>query len=523
VRAVSAQRGAPGTWAYLAMWNPAGEIDLDATLGALPASDRDSAALLASCWPDWIFCEPGRGRSPARWLLWDGRCQHPDSSRKIDRWVNAWTHMHDELFTACRQQTEIEVARMIAEQGLAWTPEQVRAEVDLRWSRWEGSPADKYRRGLRGQAASALRERLGGHTGTDTRDWPAWPALLNTAQCVVSLDPDDPLASRPHDPALRMQYCLPTHWEPADPAAPAARCPQFMNLLWRACGEDDEVTRYLVYALGSALLGDNRFQVIFFLSGPTASGKTTLLQIVSTVLGDLAHEARPELITRGTAGRHGRHEASIRGRRLVTIGESNDQLVLDENQLKILTGQRRQSVDVIYQEELTGALISATIFVANNGMPEVSHLDGALRRRIWVIPMGESIPEHERDPLAAEKIAAAESEGILSLLVWAAREVMASEGRLLYLAPAAVTAKTRAYELASNTALAWALERCGSVNGSSPRVKGSDLLRDYRMWCADSSRSSMGAQSFYEEVGKMAGVTRSESADQVWFWGLQLL
>jgi P4 family phage/plasmid primase-like protien len=518
----SAQRGQSGTWEYLAYWRENGSIDLDATLGALPASDRDAAELFASCWPDQVFYDPGKAgaRSP-RWHLWDGRCHPPDASKAIDRQIDAWTHMLDMMFERCRQQLAAETALQMTGQPQA----AIEAAITQAWDAWKASAQWKYAHKLRSTTgANALRERLAGVAGTDTSAWPHHPLLLNAANCVVSLHPAATgWEWRPHDPSLKMTYCLPTPWAPADNSDPLKGCPRFASLVWHACGKDTEVFWYLVSVLGYSLLGDNRHQVIFFLSGPPASGKTTMLEVVSGVLGELAHEAKPQLVTISAQQRHGRHEASIRGKRLVTICETNEQLRLDENQLKILTGQSRMSVDVVYKEELTGAVISALVMIANNNMPEVAHMDDGLTRRIWVVQMGETIPPELQVAGLAQQIVEAEAPGVLSLLVWACRQVMESGGTLVKVPPAAVVRTTAEYRQQQNTAMLWRADRCQRVNGSSPAVRGAECLTDYREWCADNNRIALGQHHFYAELAKLDGVSRTGPPDQAWFTGIALM
>ena len=511
-----AERGRAGGWEHLAQWEN-GQIDLDRTLSTLPCSDRDAAELVAACWPEMIFYEPGRSRQAGTWYLWDGKCQRPDRSKQIDRLVNSWTRMADTCFRQCRKQHNIETAARMQGQ----TQDAITTEADKTWQKtWKESKAWAYAHGLRMSAgAGRLREALSGVVGVNTSDWPHQPLMLNTASCVVSLDP--PTTGwewRPHDPALRMTYCLDVPWVPVGEAGPLAGCPQFAGLLWHATGRDEDVFWYLLHALGYSLLGDNRHQVLFFLSGPTASGKSTLLEIVSTVLGELAHEAKPDLITKAALQRHGRHEASIIGKRLVTIGETNDQLRLDENQLKILTGQKGMSVDVLWKTELTRMVISALIFVANNDMPEVTHLDDGLTRRLWVVPMGETIPEWERDAAMVDRVVATEAAGVLGALVWACRRV-AADGRILTMPPAAVVAKTETYKREQNTVALWFADRCFSANGSSATLRGSECLTDYRAWCSGSDTIALGQHHFYAELAKLGGVVRTGPEDQAWFAG----
>jgi len=500
-----------------------GTIDLDKTLAAWPCSDRDMAALFCTCWPEQLFAEPAKGRRPARWLLWDGTCQRPDTSREIGRRIDHWTRLLDFAFTKCRQQLEIEVSQRMAGQPQA----AIDAAVDAAWGTWKDSAAYKYAHGLRGTSqARNLLARIADPAGTDTDSWPVNATMINAANCVVSLDPaHDGFEWVEQSPGLRMTYCLAAPWFPVADSAPLAGCPRFADLLWRSVGGREEVFWYLLHALGYSLAGHNRAQLIFFLSGPAGSGKSALLEAVSTVLEQLAHEAMPELVTKPSRGdRHGRHNASIRGKRFVTIGETNaSSFHLDENQIKLLTGQSHQTVDVLYETELMGAVISALIFIGNNTMPEIGDLDEGMARRLRVVPMGEEIPIEDQITGIGETIGKEEAPGILAALVWACRRVIASDYQLLRMPPPAVVAETEKYKREQDTIALWLADNTWpSLNGSSPRQMGSEARRDYVAWCAANDRIPEQLQSFYTKLSKRPEITRTGSSDQVWFYGFVL-
>jgi putative DNA primase/helicase len=331
----------------------------------------------------------------------------------------------------------------------------------------------------------------------------------------------------PHDPAAMMIYCSPVTYEQgsaADPEhtlAPAYRCPQFAAMVLRACGGDQTVATYLIMALGYALLGYNPHQLCFFLTGPTGNGKSKILSIVSTVMGPaLAYEAETPLLAR-VKDRHPRHAATMRGKRLITMSETNQALYLDEMQLKRLTGEDYISVELLYEQTMTRTQVSWVIFIGNNMMPSLLHLDAALRRRIVVIPMsGVSVPEWERDEGLAARIVAEEAAGIAALLVWGCRAAMAKPGGLTDL-PVAVAAATAQYAAEQNIAARWVSERC-VLRTDGPAVAGADCYRSMRQWCRP--EEDPGRNSFYEMLAEVPGVRRvpGDGEHAVWFTGCEI-
>ena len=498
----ASERGPAGTWEYLAFWREDGTLDLAATLGGLPASDLDSARMMVTMWPGELDYVPG----DQLWYDWDGTHLRPDTASRAGKRVNAYADALRIMLSRCRNQVAIEVtARMPGQSKTA-----ADAKITAEWKTIEDSAPVKYARGLRKSAgAKALLSSLATVCSVSPEEMAdRWPAHLNNRDGIGSIL-DGGLW--PHHPAAMMTYRVNAGWNPE------ADCPEFRALLSAACGGNEEVYWYLVKALGYALLGDNPYQLIFFLTGPTNNGKSTLLEIVSTILGPhLAYEAKPDLLAKPKgSGRHARNEASMRGMRLVTLSETNEQLQLDELQVKRLTGEKHVSIEMLYDKTMTRARRTWTIFIGNNDMPSVLHFDAALRRRVVVIPMGPTIPEHLRDRALADRIAANEADGVLALL---ARGCQMSAD--LTSPPPAVRAMTARYAEEQNLASLWVAERC-LWNGQSPQQAGADCYRSMEQWI-ERGKPKPSRQQFYAQLGEIPGVTRYGDANHATFGGIEI-
>src|SRR5215467_5550529 len=258
-------------------------MDLAATKAACPTNDREAALLLyGTLYPGVLHCVPG---TRSTWYVWDGRCHRPDDSAAIDRLLLDYAASYALMLRHAQQDFNVVVA--------AGNPQVTGRDLQLLQARqWKadwgasGGPVS-YAAKIQGAAGlAALRTVLGGVAGVSAdvftdKHW----RLLNAGNCVISLlpEPGEP-EWYPHDPRLMMSYCVPANWVPCG-EDPLAGCPEFAHLLWRATGQDPDVFWHLIKVLGYALLGRNPYHLVFFLSGPTASGKSALLEIVSTVLG----------------------------------------------------------------------------------------------------------------------------------------------------------------------------------------------------------------------------------------------
>ena len=324
------------------------------------------------------------------------------------------------------------------------------------------------------------------------------PEWLNTLSGTIDLRSG---LVKPWDPADMITYCLDARVQAGAP------CPLFWNLVLRACGGKQHIAEYLVKVLGYSMLGENPEQLIFFLQGPTASGKTALLNVVTRLLGPLAHNSTSELIMVTKNGRNARSENSIRGRRLVTITETSGWLVIEEAQLKRLTGDRDISVDRHYALEQLPTVVSWLIIVATNEMPVLANPDGAIHRRVMIIPMGQTIPEHERDLHLTDRILAEERDGVLSLLAWGAHEVLS--GR--FEPPVEVRIASDSYWWRQDTVGRFLAEFTTypvqqSLNGQGPRVFASQhaTWEAYRLFTKDGPR--LPKQEFKPKLVTMPGI-----------------
>lgn len=479
------ERGPAGTWQYLLHWD-GGAAALGASLGGLPASDYDAACLIAAeRGGDGLHYAATSGV----WHIWNGQAHLPDAGNGADQVIAAF---------GARMRTAIEAARqaVTAEVILRMPPGSTEAAMrqarEQAWAPWK--PAEKYAAGLARQAGKAA---LGGYLETicgvpDDALAERSPGRLNLANGTLDLAT---LQLRPHARSDLITYAL------ADPWEPRAVAPRFWSLLSGVCGHDGEVSGFLLKCLGYSLLGDNREQKIFFIAGPSGSGKSVLLHVVSEVLGPLAHRSGSDLICVVRHGRNARTENSVRGTRLVVITETSKFMNIDEAQLKQMTGEPVISVNQHYAKAELKTPVTWTIWVATNDMPALLNYDMAMRRRILVIPGGPGRAELDMDPHMAAKILSTERQGVLALLARGCAEYFRSG---LLDVPWAVREATELYAAEQNTVANFVADTMvtGGWGDGVPQHQAWEL---YELWSRGSSR--LGRNDFMKYLSGFPGVS----------------
>ena len=486
------ERGPAGTWEHLAFWDN-GAMALNSTVASLAVDDLTAGRMIvAERGGNGLHYATGSGQ----WHIWTGQAHPPDNSGEIDKIViNFAIRLRQMLSAAEGAVYDYVSARLPADAKEAT----IKAERVKAWEPWKA--AVKYAAGLgRSAGRSSLVNYLASLRGvSDEHLIEARPYDLNFPNGTINLAT---LEQRRHNQDDLITYVLDDPWNPA------AACPDFWDLVYRMTGRDYEVALYVIKLLGYSLLGDNREQKIIFINGPTGSGKSVLLHVVSQLLGPLAHASGADLITVVRHGRNARTENSIRGKRLVTITETSKFMSIDEAQLKQLTGERVISVNQHYAKTEIKTPVSWTIWVATNDMPSLVHFDGAMRRRIIVIPGGPTIPEWETDPRKADKILSTERQGIMALLARGCAEYFRSG---LADMPDAVLEATEEYAAEQNTITNFVADTLvlggWSSGGGVPQHQA---WEGYVKWSQGSR--GLGRNEFMSQLGAHPGVVWNKNS-----------
>lgn len=493
-------RGERGTWRWLGLWD-GDQLDTAATLRALPVDDLTASALITAERPGEILHKPDARNGV--WFIYDGTHHKPDRTSDIATLIAQYAARAQRFTDYARGvvATRSDDAMRLANPQVTETQlEQARKRA---WEPW--SVAEKYHTGLRRSAGlNSLIGYLKGAPGVGVSDADLadrWPHYLNTPSGVVHQ-----LSGTvyPHSPAWGFTYCLDVPYDPA------ATCQRFNQMFLRACGGNQNIAVYLWKVLGYAALGGNPEQKIFILCGDTASGKSQVLDAVSIVIRALAHSSPVDLISVGK--RHPRVEASITGKRLVTITETSGHSIIDEAQVKRLTGEREMSISPLYATAESMVPVTATIIQATNEMQTLTNFDPAMQRRVVAIPMGEAVPEDERVLRLGEQIAASEGPGILAWLVAGSR-AYAADGHLK--PPAEVSTYTANYQNEQNTLSEFVADWCRILGPSEQAMwNGQGYISRPRAWQAYLSYMGSGPKLrktvFFEQMAAFPGVRWNE-------------
>lgn len=312
---------------------------------------------------------------------------------------------------------------------------------------------------------------------------------------------------RPHDPDDLITHLAPVDYDPQ------ARCPRWdrfvEEIMAPGIGEvtDERETDarekadFLQRYLGYCLSGDTSAEALLVMYGPTTrNGKSVCVETVRAVLGDYARGAQPETVA--TAGqRDGRAPtediARLAGARMVSIAEIPENMRLDANEVKRLTGRDKVTARYLYQGSFE-FYPQFKLLLHTNHLPACSDLSVFDSGRMLVLTFDRHFAPEEQDRGLKDELR--RPENLSGVLNWMLDGLRAYQVHGLE-APRAVRAAVDAYRADMDTVALFVEERL-EKDPHGEETPGA-LYAAYREWCLENGRQAMGKQKFNRALERL--------------------
>lgn len=444
-----------------------------ATITELRLTDEGNAQRMFARFGDKIRYVP----QSRKWFMWDGTRWNSESKWSIITFaVETVRQMHVEAATIDDKARRIQlVEHAIATEDVR----RLRAMAEL------------------AQAIPELRVMI------DEFDSDPW--RLNCKNGVLDLRS---FQLSPHDPNDLFTRVTGAHYIPD---APAPRWQQFLREIFL---DDEEIILYARRVAGLALTGVIRDEVMFLFVGDGANGKSKYLGGLREADGDYAGVASFDTFD-ADSGRNGvgNDLAALRGRRLVTAIETDQERRLAEAKVKRLTGG-----DPIICRHLYGEFFEYTptykIFLAVNHKPVIRGGDHGIWRRLHVLPFDATFEGEHRDA-NLEAALAAERDGILAWQVEGLKDYLA-----IGLAPPEKVLETTAVYKEEMNLLGGFI---ADVIATDPedvkrrsRVSNRELYQAYAAWCDDFGERKLSHRMFTIHLRKQGFDTYNQNGARGW-------
>lgn len=303
----------------------------------------------------------------------------------------------------------------------------------------------------------------------------------------------------PHRPDLYLTSQLDFAFDPR------ATCPNWIKFLQTVFvtpeGKPDmELITVTQEAFGYSLTAYTHLRASFWVIGPTASGKSTLLKVL-IIMSGTGHQA----IDLDAMKDNQYQMADVAGKRLVTFTEPDARSPLADGQYKRLV-----SSDTISARQIHGKpfnfIPQCKLWGAMNDTPRVLDRSDAVYGRIIILPMLNSIPKEKWDLSIDDKLKA-ELPGIFNWAMQGLRRLQAQGAFTRASQSEQARDDYKAENDAEATYVGERLER-----GERYFIAANELYQDYKNWCEENGFKPKNRSNVSKDWKRLGLTAKRETA-----------
>lgn len=301
-----------------------------------------------------------------------------------------------------------------------------------------------------------------------------------------------------------------------DYAMQEVTCPRWEQFIKEVTQDNKDKADYLQRALGYSILGTGKEECMFILHGKTTrNGKSTMLDAIQHLLGDYSTVAPVELICRNERQKNAEAAnpvlARLKGKRMVTMSESDTAGKLDEATIKQYTGGEDITARELYQSAITFKP-QFTMWLSCNDLPAVKDKSLFASDRVRVIEFNRHFSDEEQDKGLKDYFETPEAmKGIFTWLVTGYFKYRRFGLKMCDDMKKVI----KQYEKDNDLVLQFLEEKCEGTDEGYTKAK--TLYDNYKIWCKSNGYYVCSMKKFnaeltthpewYHEKSLIAGVT----------------
>lgn len=374
---------------------------------------------------------------------------------------------------------------------MRWSKESVLAMYDAASALPDKARTDLLKHAMKSESERALKAGINLAASEDgipilPEAFDTDPMLLNVENGTIDLTTGH---LRPHDPKDLISKMAAVTFDPA------AECPHWLAFLDQIFEGDAERIAYIQKAFGYSLSGKTSERIVLFLYGSGKNGKSTLVNVVATIMADYHHKTPVETImAKRNDGGIPNDIAALKGARFVTASETEENRRLNVAKVKDMSGN-----EVLTARFLHGEFFNFRpqfkLWLSTNHKPIIPGNDRAMFDRCKLVPFDYRVPDDEIDPDIEQKLLA-EAPGILN---WLLAGCLAWQRDGLR-APDSVVEAIEQYRAEMDQVGVFIADRC--VVGANYRATSAALYAAYKAWCEVNGERQQSATWFGRQLSE---------------------
>jgi putative DNA primase/helicase len=291
----------------------------------------------------------------------------------------------------------------------------------------------------------------------------------------------------------------------------AGPCPTWHRFLQQVFVGDADLIEFMQRSMGYWISGDRREQVIHFLYGLGANGKSVLTEFVQWLGGSYTLKMPASALMQSKGERHPTELAQLRGKRLAVSSELDENSFFNESLIKELTGDDTLTARFMRGDFFEFQMTQKHVIVGNF-KPRLRGGDPAIARRMLLVPFNARFQGAERDPHMLDKLKA-EAPAILAWIVEGALKWQA-DGLAV---PASVRDASADYMADHDDLQQW-VDECCEMQGEA---QAGHLYTSFSNWKKARGEHAPSMTAWGSRITNLRGVSKRRSGG-IRYSGIQL-
>jgi len=254
---------------------------------------------------------------------------------------------------------------------------------------------------------------------------------------------------------------------------------------------DEDLIHVIQEMFGYYLINNLKAQVVFFLVGPGANGKSVMLNVLEKMIGQAFVSAMSiETLTTDKFA-----TAGLIGKKVNICNEEESRYLRSDRFKALISG------DLIQAErkfEGTFAFHPKTKYIfASNALPTFDGVNYGLKRRIKIVPFKRVFKSHEQNRQLTEELLS-ELPGIVNWALGGSRRLVNNEYE--FTESEAVKEAVWEFESATSSSLMFFREKYSPDREFTNFVSNHQLYQEYQQWCVDVGKKPLNAINFHRDI-----------------------
>ena len=290
---------------------------------------------------------------------------------------------------------------------------------------------------------------------------------------------------------------------------------KFLAFLKDILKNNQEIYDYLHRLFGYCITGSSREQQLYFLVGDGNDGKSLLLDVIGTVLGDYFKTAQNTLLTQEiNDDKSATILAQLYSKRFVVMSELDKNTYLKENRVKdIVSGLEEIIGRYLYTNSFTFHFYGK-IVISTNYKPHIRGTDKGIWRRIVAIPFFRNLQDNEVDKDLKEKLLVEAPQ----ILGWLIKGCLEYQEKGLE-PPDVIKQFTSDYRKEEDLVSQW-LDECCDTTYKEAISSSKDLFNAFSEWCFNGNERKPTLSMFGTNMSKKFSKARIEG--KTVYYGVKL-